>query len=176
MLETRYMIRLLKREDLDHAFKIIQDCIIDLNQQEIHQWDESYPNISHISDDITSGKTYGIFESLKLVGIVIVDDQQDKEYESIKWSYNKTPIAVIKRLAIHPYFQGKGYSKKLMIFAEEFIQNQGFKSIRLDAYSINQRALQFYDSLNYQRNGKVFFPNRDSPFICFEKEIQDSLP
>ena len=56
--------------------------------------------------------------------------------------------------------------------AERFAKGNGNKSIRLDTFSLNKTAVNFYKSLNYSQVGKVNFPKRkDSDYTCFEKEL-----
>jgi ribosomal protein S18 acetylase RimI-like enzyme len=79
---------------------------------------------------------------------------------------------VIHRLAINPVQQGKGFAKRLISFAEGEILRMDFKSIRLDAFSGNLKALMLYEGMGYQKRGEVNFPGRNLPFICFEKILQ----
>ena len=59
-----------------------------------------------------------------------------------------------------------------MEFAEEFARKNDYSSIRLDAYSQNDRVLKFYNKRNYYISGKVNFPEREYHFYCMEKEIK----
>ena len=72
---------------------------------------------------------------------------------------------------IDPNYQGKGYAKKLMDFAEKFANENNYSSIRLDAYSQNKRVVEFYKKRNYIIRGSVNFPEREYPFHCMEKEL-----
>ena len=57
----------------------------------------------------------------------------------------------------------------MMDFAEEFAKRKGYRSIRLDAFDENPRALEIYEARHYRRAGPVIFRNRK--FSCFEKQI-----
>ncbi len=90
------------------------------------------------------------------------------EYGSIGWNDGGRPL-VMHRLCISPSLQGKGLAKHLVRFAEQYARENGYGSIRLDAFIDNERALRLYDSLNYQRKGTVTF--RKGSFYCYEKTI-----
>jgi len=59
-----------------------------------------------------------------------------------------------------------------LLFAEKRAADNGYSSIRLDAYSGNAIALQLYERNGYRKRGEVFFPRRELPFICYEKLLQ----
>jgi ribosomal protein S18 acetylase RimI-like enzyme len=65
----------------------------------------------------------------------------------------------------------RGYAQKLMDFAENFAKENNYSSIRLDAYSQNERVIEFYKKRNYFIRGNINFPERKHPFHCMEKEI-----
>lgn len=78
-------------------------------------------------------------------------------------------VLIIHRLAVHPLFQNQGFAKRLMDFAEDYAINENFSSIRLDAYSANEKVLRFYEAREYKKRGEVYFPDRKLPFYCYEK-------
>lgn len=67
----------------------------------------------------------------------------------------------------------QGLARKLMDFAENIAIECGYASIRLDAYSGNERVLRFYENRGYQKRGEVNFSGRALPFFCYEKEISN---
>jgi ribosomal protein S18 acetylase RimI-like enzyme len=78
---------------------------------------------------------------------------------------------VIHRLSVHPEFQGKGIAKEILKFIEGFASENNYSSIRLDAYSGNEKALKLYENSNYKKAGQFDYPMRDLPFYCYEKNI-----
>ncbi|MMZ70294.1 putative acetyltransferase [compost metagenome] len=71
---------------------------------------------------------------------------------------------------MRPKYQGRGIALKLMNFVDESCKQAQYTSIRLDVYSGNQRAVEFYKKLGYAIRGEVTFPRRELPFFCMEKE------
>lgn len=157
--------------DLEDAFGIIIDCKIDLERQGIFQWTAHYPTLQILQDDIEQGYLYQISINGNISGIISINTVQDKEYRNISWESPEKYSLVIHRLAIDPKCQGLGLAQKLMDYAELYGVENGFKSIRLDSYSANSRALRFYEQRNYVKRGELMFPNRALPFYCFEKQL-----
>ena len=58
-----------------------------------------------------------------------------------------------------------------MDFAEAFAQQEAYTAIRLDVYTGNPQAVQFYKKRGYQICGEVNFSLRELPFYCMEKLI-----
>jgi ribosomal protein S18 acetylase RimI-like enzyme len=78
---------------------------------------------------------------------------------------------IIHRLSVHPEFQGKGVAKEILKFIEACAFENNYSSIRLDAYSGNERALKLYENFGYKKAGQFMYPKRDLPFYCYEKNI-----
>jgi ribosomal protein S18 acetylase RimI-like enzyme len=70
---------------------------------------------------------------------------------------------------VNPKNQNQGIARKLMDFAEQRAMANGFAAIRLDCYSTNEKAVRFYENLDYLKRGEIFFPGRHHPFFCYEK-------
>ena len=59
-----------------------------------------------------------------------------------------------------------------MEFVENLVRKHGLKSIRLDTYSGNPKAMNFYRKLGYEELGTIDLkPNKDK-YHCFEKIIK----
>jgi len=93
----------------------------------------------------------------------------DAEYRAVEWIGVTGNNRYVHRLAIHPEFQGRGFARRLMDFAEDISRSQGVDSIRLDTFSQNLRNQRFYERRGYVRLGPVYFPQQSTdPFYCYE--------
>ena len=161
-----------KKTDLDCIMKMYRSCIkgmIDLN---IDQWDKTYPNKNIISEDITN-KTYYVAKiNNHIVGGMNLDSKQDPAYLKINWKDKEDKFLSVHRLAVSEENWSKKIGKKLMIFAENEVVRKNLKSIRLDTYITNIRALNFYSKLGYQKLGKIYLKENKNEYLCFEKIIK----
>ncbi len=165
------MIRRLNKEEIAAGFEVIDASRRKMIVEGISQWNEKYPNLETIANDVAKREIYGFITNEKVAGIIVLNQYQDEQYLEIEWKYNEGKIGVVHRLAVHPNFQNQGIAGKLMHFAEEYFASNQFASIRLDAFSENPIALSFYEKRGYERRGMVYFPFRDKPFWCYEKQI-----
>ncbi len=147
------MIKVLNEDYLTDVMTIIKEVIIHMNEQGIDQWDEVYPNIEIITQDLKEKCAYGYFDNDELSGYVAINKTYPPPYDKFKWKVNNGEFLVVHRLMIKPDKQGKGIAKQLMSFAEEFIRGNGYKAIRLDAFSLNPVAISLYEHIGYSKVG-----------------------
>ena len=156
---------------LEEVFNIFQNCKKTMENEDIFQWTENYPRVEHLSEDISQRHLYGLYKQKQCLGVISLNTIQDPQYKLISWEdINGNPL-IIHRFAVEPSFQHLGLGRKLMDFAEEYAVKGIYTSIRFDAYSGNQRTLNFYEKRGYLKKGEVYFPGRNLPFYCFEKLI-----
>jgi ribosomal protein S18 acetylase RimI-like enzyme len=160
-------IRLCNAADLDSVVVLIECAKADMHAHGLDFWDDIYPTREAFAGDIAEGTLYGAFE-VQLLGVMVLNGHQDKEYEALVWKYGGR-VAVVHRLCIHPAYKGRGIGRTLMQYAEELAAQKGFDAIRLDSYHGNERANKMYDGLGYEKAGSVYF--RKGEFTCFEKRV-----
>lgn len=157
--------------DLKSLFQIYLNAKDELNSNGIYQWTDKYPTMSIIENDLKKGVLYTLKNGHEIIGAIIINEEQDAEYESVDWKFDNSKVLVIHRLVVDPKHQRKGHAQRLMDFAEDFASHNNYSAIRLDAYSQNNRVIEFYKKRNYFIRGDVFFPYREYSFHCMEKEI-----
>ena len=59
-----------------------------------------------------------------------------------------------------------------MLFTEKLVLEKGLKSIRLDTYSGNPKAMEFYRRLGYTELGTIDLKPDKEKYHCFEKIIK----
>ena len=160
-----------QKQDISGIFDIISNCIKYMESQGIYQWNKFYPDADIIENDIDSEQCYVLKDNDKYIAYVAITEEQSPEYSQIKWVSDGRKVLVIHRLSVHPQSQGKGIAKKILSFIEEVATKNNYSCIRLDAYSGNETALKLYKNFGYREVGQVYFPWRDLPFYCYEKNI-----
>lgn len=148
---------------------LIKEAIAEMENQNIYQWDDLYPDYNTLFVDIQTEAMFGVFSNRVLAGILVLDENQSPEYSSIKWESNNNSPLVMHRLCVRPKFHGQGIAKQLLRFSEQFAINNSYQSIILDAFSGNPAALNLYENNGYLKKGTVTF--RKGDFYCYEKNI-----
>ncbi len=163
------MIEKANIRDLLEIKKLTEKCAAALIRREIFQWNEFYPSLEKLEQDIQDQELYKFTEEGQIIGIIVLTSTMDREYEPIEWLTENYRNLYIHRLAVDPDFWGQGYAQQLMSFAEDFARKNKFQSVRLDTFSQNKRNQKFYESRGYQKLGDIFFPKQSEyPFHCYE--------
>ena len=104
-----------------------------------------------------------------IIGTIVISTYMDEEYIPIEWLTPDEGNIYIHRLSVHPDFQGKGFARQMMDFAEGYARQNGCVSVRLDTFSQNQGNQRFYETWGYQKLGDIYFPKQSAyPFHCYE--------
>ncbi len=164
------MIRAGKPDQIEEIIALTKACGAHMRANGIDQWDENYPDWGSIEHDLETETLYAFHDGEQVVGIVVLNETQDEEYDEIDWpSGDASRNLVVHRLAVHPDRQGQGIARKLMDFSEDYAREKGYDSIRLDTFSQNPRNQRFYRNRGYQELGSVFLKyKKDHPYFCYE--------
>ena len=165
------IIRKGKISDLDNIMKMYKSCVSGMIKNGIDQWDESYPDNKTIFEDLDNQSYYVVEEKKEIIGGINIDQNQDKTYLDINWEDKTNSFLVVHRLAVKEEFWNKKIGKDLMLFAEKIVIKKGLNSIRLDTYSNNPKAMEFYRRLGYRELGSINLKPNKNEYYCFEKII-----
>ncbi len=163
------MIRKAELTDLALVKSLTESCAQSMRENDIFQWNENYPSMERLREDITIGELYLLEEDEELQGIIVLTPHMDEEYVPIEWLTPNENNLYVHRLATSPKQWGSGNGRKLMDFAEDFARSNGYTSVRLDTFSQNERNQRFYEIRGYKRLGNIYFPKQsEHPFYCYE--------
>lgn len=173
VLEIMLQIKKATKEQLKDIVDLYKNCGRAMLEQGFDNWAEDYPSIQSVLEDLVQQHLYCLMEGKKLLGVMVLDEKQPLPYQEVLWQYEATKVLVVHRLAVAVQEQKKGYARQLMHYAEQYAKQERYAVIRLDAYSINERLLNFYERLGYQSAQEAIYLDAQikHPFICFEKSI-----
>ena len=163
-------INLVIPQEIDSVMLLIKTAIEKMHSAGIEQWGDYYPTRDIFLGDIADCSLYAARVDGNIAGIVVLNEIQSREYESIDWVDKQGKVLAVHRLCVSPAFQGKGIGRKLMQFAENYARENNYSSIRLDAFAKNPVSVGLYESLGYQRRGLVTYRPWSISY-CYEKVL-----
>ena len=166
------IIRKANKTDLDNIMLMYKSCVKGMIANDIDQWDETYPNAGVIMEDLIAQTYFVAIKNNVIIGGINIDLDQDKTYLDINWEDTSNSFLVVHRLAVKEEFWKKKIGKDLMLFTEKLVTEKGLKSIRLDTYSGNPKAMEFYRRLGYRELGSINLKPNKNEYYCFEKIIK----
>ena len=144
------IMRKAQTSDLGNIMLMYKSCVAGMLKNSIDQWDATYPNAGVIMEDLIAQTYFVAEENSIIIGGINIDQNQDKTYLEIDWEDKSDSSLVVHRLGVKEEFWEKKIGKELMVFAENLVIEKGLRSIRLDTYSGNPKAMEFYRRLGYR--------------------------
>ena len=99
--------RKASKDDLEDVFHIIELAIQDMNNKNILQWDEIYPDKQTLLQDINKNELYIGFVDDKLVSIFVINEECNEDYNNGEWKGKNLTYKIIHRLCVNPMAQNK---------------------------------------------------------------------
>lgn len=165
-------IELAQIQDLLDVTYLFKECVRDMNQKGDFYWNQYYPSIESMQNEIEKQSLHIIRYLGICIGCMVLNEEAVKEYDNVKWLINKDKILIIHWLAIHPLWQGKGIGAQLIEYAEKYAEEKGYSSIRVDIYASNENGLTICNDKGFAETGEIYRPFQKTPFKCFEKLIK----
>ena len=166
------IIRKANKADLDNIMLMYKSCVKGMLANNIDQWDATYPNDGVIMQDLITQTYFVAEENSIIIGGINIDQNQDLTYLDIDWKDKSDSFLVVHRLGVKEEYWNKKIGKDLMLFTEKLVIEKGLKSIRLDTYSGNPKAMEFYRRLGYTELGTIDLKSNKDKYHCFEKIIK----
>jgi len=165
-----YTFRKATLSDLDSIWEILEGGIRRRREEGSNQWQDGYPNPEVIKSDIQNDAGYVLTHSDLVIGYVSVKINDEPAYADIQGTWlSQGDFVVAHRIAIATQHIGKGLSKKILNFVEEFATANAINSVKVDTNHDNIAMLNIFERTGYQYCGEVYF--RGSPRLAFEKII-----
>ena len=148
-------IRLAFPNEVDAIMQVIEEakkCLADAGST---QWQNGYPNIDTIIEDIISGQAYVALEEGELLAYAAVTKSPEKAYEAIydgNWEGKEAEYLVFHRIAVASDVQGQGVAQT---FLEGLIEGFDYLDFRSDTHDQNKVMQHIFEKLGFKQVGKV---------------------
>ncbi|SHJ06010.1 Ribosomal protein S18 acetylase RimI [Clostridium cavendishii DSM 21758] len=158
--------------DVNNIMNIIKQAQAYFKAQGIDQWQDNYPNIEIISDDIANKNSYVMAKDDIIVASAVVSFDGEKTYDNIydgQWISNNE-YAVIHRIAVDNTYKGLGLSSQIMKNIEQLCLSKGIHSIKIDTHEENLSMQKMLKKNKFQYCGIIYLED-GSKRVAFEKKL-----
>ena len=164
-------IQLASSSDFVEILFLLRQCIKDMNEKGLKQWNTAYPSPEMIRTDINNGVLYLYKELGVAKGMISLTKDQPEGYEGVEWKSKGDNVLYIKRFAVHPYWQDSDVGEKLIAYAENYAKENKFTSIRMDVLDSYPVDDNFFSSKKFDIAGTFHSSFQKLPYTCYEKSL-----
>ena len=137
---------------------ILQDAIAQRKKDGSDQWQNGYPNLETVINDIEQGYGYVLKENDTILAYAAIIFGIEPNYIEITGNWlSNDPYAAIHRVATSESYKGKGIATKLFELIEALCKSNNTYSIKVDTNFDNKQMLRILEKLNYTYCGEIFF-------------------
>ncbi|SCH69123.1 MULTISPECIES: GNAT family N-acetyltransferase [unclassified Romboutsia] len=157
-------------EDVFGIMNIINQAQVYFKEQGIDQWQNNYPNIETINNDIENEYSYVLLKDNEIVATAAISFDGESTYDSIydgEWLSNDD-YAVIHRVAVDNAYKGLGLLSEIIRYVEKICLDKGINSIRIDTHEENISMQRSLNKNRFKYCGLVLLDD-GSKRIAFEK-------
>jgi GNAT superfamily N-acetyltransferase len=157
----------VEQSELVEIMYLMRVCSIELNSMGCMFWDFMNQQIPEL---IEKGFIFKYKNNESTVGIIVLNNKADDEYDNIHWKYESGKVLSV-RILVHPRWREKGISKELIAFAEKYALDNSYSCIRLDVNSRNAFTLELLNETKYEKAGEIHLPFHKATLYCLEKKF-----
>jgi RimJ/RimL family protein N-acetyltransferase len=167
-----YQFRPAKISESFEIWQILKDAIQQRKEDGSNQWQDGYPNMDVVKNDIERKIGFVLTQNDNIIGYtaIIINDEPDYINIEGKWLTNQE-FMVYHRVAISKKFLAKGMAKKMMKLIEEYALSKNIYSLKADTNHDNIPMLKIFEKMGYSFCGTVHI--RQSPRKAYEKVLKN---
>jgi len=165
---NNFTLKKATNEDKGRIWEILQQAIELRKQDGSSQWQDGYPNVETVQNDINKGYGYVLRSESQILAYMAVIFDGEPAYNALKGQWlSDQDYVVVHRVAVAQDIKTKGTATFLMKELETVAVANGVYSIKVDTNFDNKAMLRILEKLGYQYCGEVYF--RGSARMAFEK-------
>lgn len=161
------------QEDIGKIMPIIKDGQEFLKEQGVNQWQDNYPDMERIRNDINNGYGYIVEDGPQILATVAISFDGESTYDEIfegQWLSNGD-YCVVHRLAIQKARRGSCLSSFIMDSIDALCKDKDIYSIKIDTHRDNIPMQQYLKKNGFKYCGIIYLLDGDER-LAFEKLLK----
>lgn len=129
-------------QDLPQLKDMYKQIIENMNEQNIHIWDDIYP-CEFFEEDIKNNQLYTLLNNEEIVSAFVLSNTNLGE-TAVEWNDKNAKAVYIDRLGVNVKYSRKGIGSLMLDKAKEIAKTLDAEYLRLFVVDINIPAIQLY--------------------------------
>lgn len=157
-----FILRPAIMEEIPVIWDIILQAKAQMRREGKHQWDENYPTIQILENDILQGWGHVLVQSdcptdIIAYGAVVFDGEP--AYSDLRdgnW-LSEQPYVVLHRLAVADRWKRQGMAQRYMQAVIDIALSHGIRSFRVDTNYDNLYMQKLFNRLGFRYCGRITY-------------------
>lgn len=161
------------RADTDALMALFDEARATIARLGINQWQNGYPSLAVVTEDIALGRSYVVTADGALCGTFVLIEDTEPTYDKIYDGNWKTgndcrDYVAIHRVAVAVRMRGMGISTAIIHTAEQRARALGRISLRIDTHEGNIVMRRMLEKHGFTHCGIIYLENGDAR-VAYEK-------
>ncbi len=160
-------------KDIPFLMTMFSEASAFLKKNSVNQWQNGYPDIFVIENDIKNGESYIVLNENEIAGTFVLTFREEETYIKIyngKWLLETEKYGTIHRITVSDKFKGKGLGTYLFSEIEKLCQLNSQKSVRVDTHKDNVTMRNLILKSGYTYCGVIYLKDGNER-LAYEKLI-----
>jgi len=157
-------------EDIPKMQEIFSQGQASLKALGVNQWQNNYPNIDVIRNDIAKGNTFVLTEHDNVIATATIIFNEEPTYEQIyegEW-LSRGEFLVVHRVAVDIRYRMKGIASTILQEIEKMAVQANIPSIKIDTHKDNIPMRKTLEKNGFTYCGRIVLLDGDSR-VAYEK-------
>ena len=170
------MIRKATIGDIESIMGIVSCAQQALRELGIDQWQDGYPRVNDIEEDIEHGVGYVATNGYKVLGYAAIVLTGEPAYEQIANAWHTSEqYVVVHRLCVDSSARRQGVALRLMQHAAHIARKHNFSAFRIDTHKGNTRMLAMMQRLGFEHVGKITYESGEREAYDLNLDLSNTL-
>ncbi len=158
-----------KHEDVK-AMEFIDSAKAHLKEQGIDQWQNGYPDLACIQEDIEKKNGFFLEDQGEFLGYMCIVFDGEPAYAGLQGSWLKDEdYVVVHRIALSDTYREKGLSHYVFDLVSDYAKSKGVHYFRIDTDEDNHKMKHILTKNGFTYRGTIWFDNSEK--IAYDKEL-----
>lgn len=164
------VLRRAVAEDVPAVCGILGEAVKRMLAEGKRQWNENYPNETHVRADLENGVGYVLEKAGEVAGYAAVVLTGEPAYDVLNGAWlSAGDYVVVHRIAVSGKLKGQGVGKVFMNEIESYARSLGIGSFRIDTNFDNFAMLGLLERMGFSYCGEIEYESGRR--MAFEKII-----
>ena len=170
------MIRKATIGDIEMIMGIVRSAQQALCELGIDQWQDGYPRVNDIEEDIEHGVGYVATDGDKALGYAAIVLTGEPAYEQIAdlW-HTSEQYVVVHRLCVYNSARRQGVALRLMQHAAQIAREHDYSAFRIDTHKGNIRMLGMMERLGFKHVGTIVYESGEREAYELNLDLSNTL-